>query len=51
LEEKRFLAAAQKGERDVYSVAKLGHSNQGHPFGTGLSEEEKRNLIEYLKTL
>ncbi|HEU0301745.1 MAG TPA: cytochrome c [Longimicrobium sp.] len=27
------------------------NSNQGHEYGTGLSEAEKRQLVEYLKTL
>ena len=42
---------AERGCRDVYSVRRLGHSNQGHWFGTDLSEEDKVALIEYLKTL
>ncbi len=28
-----------------------GNSNQGHTYGVNLSENEKRDLIEYLKTL
>jgi hypothetical protein len=28
-----------------------GNGNQGHDFGTGLSEADRRALIEYLKTL
>ena len=28
-----------------------GNSNSGHPFGTDMGDEEKRQLIEYLKTL
>src|SRR5690606_22295801 len=28
-----------------------GNSNAGHEYGTLLSEEEKRDLLEYLKTL
>lgn len=28
-----------------------GNSNAGHEFGTGLSDEERKWLIEYLKTL
>lgn len=27
------------------------NSNQGHEYGTTLSEAEKRQLVEYLKTL
>ena len=35
----------------VYSVDAPGNSNKGHPYGTSLRESDKRNLIEYLKTL
>jgi hypothetical protein len=28
-----------------------GNSNAGHPYGTQLIDDEKRQLIEYLKTL
>lgn len=28
-----------------------GNSNAGHPYGTTLTDEQKRQLIEYLKTL
>jgi cytochrome c peroxidase len=29
----------------------VGNSNAGHEFGAGLSDEERRQLVEYLKTL
>jgi cytochrome c peroxidase len=29
----------------------VGNSNAGHDYGTGLSDEERRQLIEYLKSL
>jgi len=29
----------------------VGHSNQGHEYGTNLGEDERKQLIEYLKTL
>jgi hypothetical protein len=45
----RYRAAY--GDRDVYSTGRVGHSNQGHPFGSGLPEPDKRALLEYLKTL
>ncbi|MDT7604263.1 MAG: hypothetical protein QOF61_2260 [Acidobacteriota bacterium] len=38
----------------VFVITELGNSNKGHTgarFGTELSEEDKRALIEYLKTL
>jgi hypothetical protein len=35
----------------VLDIAGSGNSNSGHDYGTKLSENEKRDLIEYLKTL
>ena len=35
----------------VLDVSVDGKSTAGHEFGTGLSEEERRDLVEYLKTL
>jgi hypothetical protein len=29
----------------------VGHSNKGHEFGASLSDEQRKQLIEYLKTL
>lgn len=35
----------------VFDTAGSGNSNSGHDYGTQLSKNEKRDLIEYLKTL
>jgi hypothetical protein len=35
----------------VFDTAGTGNSNAGHEYGTDLSAEDKRDLIEYLKTL
>ena len=35
----------------ILDTASSGNSNSGHDYGTKLSEDEKRDLIEYLKTL
>jgi hypothetical protein len=35
----------------LYNPAEIGNSNGGHLYGTELSEDEKKALIEYLKTL
>jgi hypothetical protein len=47
--------ASQMGYTDagayVFDTAGEGNSNAGHDYGTKLSAEEKRELIEYLKTL
>jgi hypothetical protein len=40
----------QEGEIN-FNSALLGNNNQGHDFGTELSESQKWALIEYLKTL
>jgi hypothetical protein len=34
-----------------YDTGEVGNSNAGHLFGTALPPEEKRSLLEYLKTL
>lgn len=46
---------AQMGYTDegsyILDTSTPGNSNSGHTYGTGLSDAEKRDLIEYLKTL
>ncbi len=37
--------------RKVYDTTQPGRGNGGHPFGDDLSEDERRAVIEYLKTL
>jgi len=51
LAQMQLLYEAALGSRDVYRTDQPGQSNQGHAFGTTLDEEDKRALIEYLKTL
>ena len=41
--------AARVGTR--YDVSETGNSNRGHLWGTELGRQEKRALLEYLKTL
>jgi len=43
--------APGEARRRVVDTTLPGLSNQGHPFGFKLSENEKRQVIEYLKTL
>ena len=40
-----------KGGTFVFDTARPGNSNKGHAFGTGLTEEQKRALLEFLKKL
>lgn len=37
--------------RKIYDTTQPGRSNAGHTFGDKLNEEERRAVIEYLKTL
>ena len=37
--------------REVFDTKKFGKGNAGHEFGDHLSDEERRGVIEYLKTL
>ncbi|WP_257454561.1 di-heme-cytochrome C peroxidase [Archangium lipolyticum] len=37
--------------RFVFDVSMPGNGNAGHEYGTSLSDEEKRDLLEYLKSL
>jgi hypothetical protein len=51
----RDYDAAQMGYTDegiyVFDTTTPGIANSGHDYGTKLSENQKRDLIEYLKTL
>jgi len=37
--------------RFMFETTSEGNSNSGHDYGTKLSAEQKRELMEYLKTL
>lgn len=39
------------GGSDVYNTTLRGYGNYGHYFGDALSENDRRSVIEYLKTL
>jgi mono/diheme cytochrome c family protein len=38
-------------KRKVYDTSKTGRGNAGHTFGDDLTDEQRRAVIEYLKTL
>jgi hypothetical protein len=38
-------------QKHVYDTTRLGHWNTGHTFGDHLSADERRAVIEYLKTI
>ncbi len=37
--------------RKVYDTTQPGRGNGGHTYGDGLTDSERRAIIEYLKTL
>ena len=37
--------------REYFDTTRRGKSNAGHPFADDLSEDEKRAVLEYLKSL
>jgi len=46
-----YEEVASKGDdTTVYDTTRAGYSNQGHVFGAPLTVDEKRDLLEYLKT-
>ena len=49
----KLQVQAKKGNRQVYSTERIGHSAQGHwfKFSGELTDHDKRNLIEYLKSI
>ena len=51
----RIYDAAAMGYTDEgtyeFDTSAKGSSNSGHEYGTSLASEQKRELIEYLKTL
>lgn len=51
--ERELARRARAGDRRVYDVGRLGHSNEGHEFGFygELTARDRHDLIEYLKTL
>jgi mono/diheme cytochrome c family protein len=48
-----FVSEGDEAERagTRYDTSEVGNSNQGHLWGTNLKAEEKKALLEYLKTL
>lgn len=48
-----FIVAGEEARKagNLHDTTRKGNGNQGHDFGTDLPDEEKSQLIEYLKTL
>ncbi len=46
-----FVSSIADTRTTPYDTTLTGNSNAGHPYGTDLGPDEKRDLIEFLKTL
>jgi len=42
---------AKRGDASVYDTTRDAYHNTGHTFAAGLTADERRDLLEYLKTL
>lgn len=42
--------ASKGGDKAVYDTTRRGYSNTGHTFAADLGDEDRRDLLEYLKT-
>jgi hypothetical protein len=47
----KFKVEQQPGNTSIYNTTLPGYGNYGHYFGDKLSDEERKAVIEYLKTL
>jgi len=47
----KYDSTRSQGNKKVYNTTLPGYGNYGHYFGDKLSIEERRSVIEYLKTL
>lgn len=47
----QFTVLQQPGKKNIYNTDLPGYSNRGHYFGDQLTNEERKAVIEYLKTL
>ncbi len=46
-----YIEETGPGGSETYNTTLTGYGNQGHTFGDFLNEDERADLIEYLKTL
>jgi len=47
----RYTSKTAKKNKEIYDTTLPGYGNSGHTFGDKLSPEERRAVLEYLKTL
>ena len=46
-----YVVKSKPGNNEVYNTTEKGYSNVGHTFGDHLTDNERKAVIEYLKTL
>lgn len=46
-----YEVRTEANSTDIYDTTIPGYGNSGHNFGDGLSDEDRSDLIEYLKTI
>jgi mono/diheme cytochrome c family protein len=47
-----YTTLSSKGtDTTIYDTTRAGYGNQGHTFAAGLTDAQRRDLLEYLKTL
>lgn len=47
----QYTRETQGGSTSIYDTTLPGYSNSGHTYGDAFTDEQRSNLIEYLKTL
>ncbi len=47
----QYTVETISGSNIIYDTTLPGYGNQGHTYGDGLTDDERRDLIEYMKTL
>ena len=47
----KYTAPTKKADLQTYDTSLLGYSNSGHYYGDSLTNEERKAVLEYLKTL
>ena len=46
-----YISTPPEGMKNNFDTSKAGNLNKGHEYGTTLSEAERKDLLEYLKSL
>lgn len=47
----KYTVETKATDKQTYNTTTLAYGNQGHTFGDSLNDEDRKALIEYLKTL